>query len=525
MKKLPIGLQVFKEYIEQDYLYVDKTEWVWKLVSQGKYYFFARPRRFGKSLLISTLKSYFEGREDLFRGLYIHQKEQKWIKYPIIRINFASISYRSGKEDFRNSILFTLNYIAKDYGLELVKNSVTNSFSDLVKQLFTKFGPVVILVDEYDKALVDKLEDGKGYEENRAILNELYGNLKGLDEYIRFVFLTGVSRFAKVGIFSGLNNLQDISMDNKFSSMVGFTQNEVEQYFAPYLPAIQEEYQLPLADVLSTLKEWYNGYSWDSKTTHYNPFSIINFFQQKVIRNYWFATGTPTFLINLIKKQKALPENFDNLVVNDLIGSSIKFRALPLYPILFQTGYLTITKIIPQGMMGQVYELNYPNREVKQAFHTALLSGFTHRDEFLVQAGYLHLRTALETENAIDFIKQLKGLFANIPSRLHTNREAYYQSSIYLILSLIGVKMFLEKATNKGIIDGVIEYDDKVYIFEFKYAANKRIKKVTTLVNKALQQIKDRKYYEAYLGKHKKIILFGIGFLDRQIDGRMEVLD
>ena len=524
MRVLPIGHQTFSELIEKDYLYVDKTESVWRLVNHGKYYFFARPRRFGKSLLLSTLRSYFEGNSDLFKGLFIHQKEKIWTKSPIIHINFGSISYRSGKAVFQKSILFNLNYIAKAYDLTLVESSISDTFQDLVIQLHEKFGKVVILVDEYDKALVDLLENEQQFEDNRAVLNELYGNFKSLDNYLRFVFITGVSRFAKVGIFSGMNNLNDITMDAEFASIVGFTQTELTDNFAPYLQAVQQSFDLPMDQIMKTIKIWYNGFSWDGQTTLYNPFSILNFLSKKVLGNYWFSTGTPTFLMDLIKKQQQLPAEFEGVVVQDLVGSSMRYKTLPLIPLLFQTGYLTIEKTIKNGME-VAYQLNYPNQEVRHSFITFIVAAFVDKDEFYIQADGIKLKNALIAGDTDKFIDLLISFFSDIPSKLHLPAEAYYHSLVYLILRMVGVNMTLEKATNIGFIDGVIELKDKIYIIEFKFATNKRVKNVKTLSKKALRQIKDRKYYEAYTNRDKPIILFGIGFLDKHIDGITEILD
>lgn len=523
MKVLPIGNQTFSKIIENDSLYVDKTKWIWKLVNLHEYYFFARPRRFGKSLLLSTLKSYFEGRKDLFKGLYIHQQEKTWTKYPVIHISFSTISYRSGKAGFQKSILFNLHLIAKSYGVILSENSITDTFQDLVVQLHEKLGQVVILVDEYDKALVDLLEDELQFEDNRDVLNELYGNFKGLDYYLKFVFITGVSRFAKVGIFSGMNNLNDISMDTEFASIVGFTQAELTDNFAPYLQAIQQSFDLPMSEIMATIKIWYNGFSWDGQTTLYNPFSILNFLSKKVLGNYWFATGTPTFLMDLIKKQQQLPAELEGVIVQDLVGSSMRFRTLPLVPLLFQTGYLTIEKVIRNGME-VAYQLNYPNKEVRHSFLTFIVAAFVDKDEFWIQADSIKLKNAIIAGDSDKFIELLVGFFADIPSGLHLPKEAYYHSLVYLILRMVGVDMTLEKATNIGLIDGVIELKDKIYIIEFKFATNKRIKNVKTLSKKALQQIKDRKYYEAYRNRDKPIILFGVGFLNKQIDGITETL-
>lgn len=523
MKELPIGRQTFSEFIEQDLLYVDKTRWVWELTRQGKFYFLARPRRFGKSLLLSTLKSFFEGREDLFRGLYLHKKVKEWKKSPVLYIDYSLIEYRIDAPTFRDSLLSYLRSLARNYNLVIDETIVPNYFRELILRLHEQYGQVVILVDEYDKPLVDTLNDEKKFEENRDILNGLYGSIKGLDNELRFVFLTGVSRFAKVGIFSGLNNLDDISTNEKFSNIVGFSQGELERYFPEYIEKLRQKFQLSPESIMEHIKFWYNGFSWDGETRLYNPFSILNLFNKKAFENYWFTSGTPSFLMRLLKKEKQLPETFENLMVHDLTGSSMNAGSVPLLPLLFQTGYLTIDRVVYEGIRKR-YVLNYPNEEVRYSFLTHVVATFVDKDQVYIQPEIFKLRDALIEEKTDLFIRYLRAFLADIPSRLHIPKEAYYHSLVYMLLRLVGAKMTLEKETDKGRIDGVLELERTVYIIEFKFATGKRIRDVKTLARNALKQIDDRRYYEAYQNAGKKIVLLGIGFLDKEIDGRAKVL-
>jgi len=369
MKELPLSRQTFSEFIEQDLLYIDKTEWVWKMVREGKYYFLSRPRRFGKSLFLSTLASFFEGREDLFRGLYIHDKVTEWKQYPIIHIDYSCINYRDGLDTFYVSLLHYLRSIAKDYELDIKATLVIDFLRELIKKINNKHGSVVVLIDEYDKPLVDVLLNEKQFKENSVVLNSLYGLLKGLDKELHFVFLTGVSRFVKVGIFSGMNNLLDISMDKEFAAIVGFTQEELEKNCAPYIASLSKEYDISKAQMIANIKEWYNGFSWDGQTRLYNPASVFTLFNQKELKNYWLSTSTPSYLINVIKRQKQLPDKIEGLSVSDLTGSSMDYQKMPLYPLMFQTGYLTIEKVIRDGVEIE-YQLNFPNKEVRQSFLT-----------------------------------------------------------------------------------------------------------------------------------------------------------
>lgn len=370
MKKLPISIQTFEHIIEGDMIYVDKTEFIHDLTRKGKYYFFARPRRFGKSLLLTTLKSFFEGKKALFKGLYIDEKEKDWTVYPVVHLDYSLVDYSTSLEIFKISLLENLQTIARQYDLQLKNIVIANAFKELILALSEKYNrQVVVLIDEYDKPLVDSLTNEQKFEENRHVLQNLYGTIKGLDGHLRFVMLTGVSRFSKVSVFSRLNNLDDISMNKAYSTMVGFTQTELETYFKDHLNELATTFSLPLPDILFGVKEWYNGFSFDGIHKLYNPFSILKLFTEYEFRNYWFSTGTPTFLIDLIKEQKQLPEEFEHLKVNDLTGSTQQIKNFPLIPLLYQTGYLTIEKVGRDGLRPH-YFLNYPNEEVRHSFLT-----------------------------------------------------------------------------------------------------------------------------------------------------------
>ncbi len=525
MKKLPISIQTFEKIIDNNMIYVDKTNYVWDLVNQGTYYFLSRPRRFGKSLLLSTLKAYFEGKKELFKGLYIEEKEKDWAVYPIIYMDGSAMSYKNGIAEFRTSLLNLLRDIAGSYDIDLKHEIPSDAFIALVKSLQRKYNQkVVILIDEYDKPLIDSLLIPERFEENKVMLNTFYGVMKGLDPYLRFVMLTGVSRFSKVSVFSGLNNLDDISMNRRFSNIVGFSEAELMQYFQACLEELANTFSTTVDALMPDIRSWYNGFSFDGENRLYNPFSVLSLFSNCEFKNYWFSTGTPTFLINHIKKKQYIPENFEKLKVVDLIGSTIQVERLPLVPLLFQTGYLTIESWGRDGLRPYYY-LNYPNEEVRFSFVSYIAASFMDKEVSDFRSEGLLLKDALLNENLSAFAQQLTSIFADIPARLHLPKEAYYHSLVYLLLRFIGMQMLLEKETDKGRIDGVLELEDKIYIMEFKFAKNKRIKQVKTLSAQALKQIKEKKYHEAYLSQGKKIILFGIGFLDKKIDGKWTVLE
>ncbi|MEM7375720.1 MAG: AAA family ATPase [Bacteroidota bacterium] len=522
MKELPISIQTFEEIISRQMVYVDKTVFVHSMVTKGKYYFLSRPRRFGKSLLLSTLKAFFQGKRQLFQGLYLHDHIQTWTEYPVIHIDYSRVNYRDGRQVFRQTFLDHLELLAVSYGILLTKTDPATVLEEFVRKLHRQFGQaVVILVDEYDKPLVDMLAQEERFYENREILRGLYGAMKGLDDQLRFVMLTGVSRFTKVGVFSGMNNLQDISMDESYSTMLGFTQAELEDNFQEHLHALGQKFSQSAKDLLAVIQEWYNGFSFDGGQKLYNPFSILSLLIEKQFRNYWFSTGTPTFLLDLIMAKKQLPETFEHLKVNDLTGSAMQLKHLPLIPLLFQTGYLTIERTELDGVR-PYYFLNYPNEEVRHSFLTFIAAAFKQKDQFEIQPEALALRDSLLEENVQGFVAHFESFLSDIPARLHLPREAYYHSLVYLMLRIVGAKALLEKETNKGRIDAVLEFPDKIYIIEFKFARQQQVKSPEILSQKALKQIKDNGYVQPYLGQKKRILLLGLGFLDQQLHGRLE---
>ena len=526
MRKLPISIQTFEDVISNWMIYVDKTQYIYQLINTGRYYFLARPRRFGKSLLLTTLKAYFQGKKQLFEGLDISKKEKKWTVYPVIHIDYSLVEYYS-LTVFRASLANHLKSIAQEYDLILENTIIGDMMIELVQKLKAKYQQkVVILVDEYDKPMIDKLSDRTKLEENREVLRSLYTTFKGLDSSLQFVMLTGVSRFSKVSIFSGMNNLEDISMTPEYSQIVGFTKEELWANFPDYLERLQRKYNASKEQLSQQIQVWYNGFSFDGETHLHNPFSILALLNRKIFSNYWFSTGTPTFLINLIKEQKHLPENFEGIRIKDLIGVSLKLREFPLVPLLFQTGYLTIKKVTyDEGWSWEpYYYLDYPNYEVKHSFLAYIMAAFVEKDEVSIQPEYLALKDTLQAEDLDAFVKQLTSFFADIPSRLHLPKEAYYHSLVYLLLRLVGAKALLEKETDKGRIDAVLEFSDKIYIIEFKFSQGKKIKRVTTLSQQAMKQIETNKYYEPYLGQGKKVFLLGLGFLDKELHGRVEEL-
>jgi len=516
MKKLPIGRQTFEKIIKDNYLYVDKTKDIHRLITSGDYIFLSRPRRFGKSLTVSTLKEIFSGNKELFKDLYIYDKIE-WNKYPVILVDFSHISHGDSNV-LREALSDFLDEIAGEYNIQFKKRFLSDKFRELIKKL-SEFNKVVVLIDEYDKPIIDHITDIKKASENREVLREFYSVLKGSDEYIKFVFITGVSKFSKVSIFSGLNNLKDITLYDEFSTIMGITQEELTGYFPLYIKELGEKEELSEEEILEKIKYWYDGYSWDGIKRLYNPYSILNLFDSKKFKNYWFATGTTTFLIELIKKEKYEITSLENITVSEYVFDSYDIENIGLNSLLFQTGYLTVKRV---NKKTGLYTLTCPNSEVKESILNYLLGEMIDREVSLVKPLYLELKQFFQEEQIDKAIDIIKSMFAKIPYTLHIDAESYYHSLFYIILTLMGVKIDPEVLTDKGRIDGILEFPDKIYIMEFKYG--KAGSKMKSLLNKAIKQIKEKRYYERFTGDDRKVIFLAVGFIEKDINYRLELM-
>jgi hypothetical protein len=518
MKKLPIGIQTFSKIIKGNYLYVDKTQQIAELIESGEYFFLSRPRRFGKSLLISTLSEIFSGNQELFQGLYIYDKIE-WQSYPVILIDFNKISYTNDKI-FEASLLSFLDKVAAEYDIVLSNIFIKDKFGELIEKISKKTQQkVVVLIDEYDKPIVEHIDDIEKATKNREVMRDFFGILKSSDPFLRFVFLTGVSKFSRVSIFSELNNIRDITFSRQFATLLGYTQKELESNFDFYIQDLGTVLEIKKPVLLTKIKTWYNGYSWNAKDKMYNPFSILNLFMDQRFSNYWFATGTPTFLMKLIKKTELDTSEFENKKVSEILFDSYNLENLNIFALLFQTGYLTISEINQKSRTIQ-YILNFPNFEVKQAFMTFLFNSFTKNDLGDIQPAAEDLRDYLENDDIEGFINIIRALFAKIPYTLHIKKEAYYHSLFYMIAVLMGVEIDLEVLTDKGRIDGVLEFDNKIYLIEFKYAEDGT--NMDGLTNKAIKQIKDKNYGERFLNDLRQRVYLGIGVLGKEIGYQIE---
>jgi len=494
MKKLPIGIQTFEKIIKEDYLYVDKTKEIYELL-KGNYFFLSRPRRFGKSLTISTLEQIFLGNQEIFKGLWIYDKIE-WTESPILRIDFSSAAHK--EKGLKNSIITILNDIAKSNNILFSENDYPTMFQELIQKLGAE-KPVVILIDEYDKPIIDYIEDVEQAKINRDILKSFYSVIKGNDKYIKFLFITGVSKFTHVSIFSDLNNLTDITIGTKFSKLVGYTQEELDFYFEEGFKNLHQKYKTVFSDIKQIVKEWYNGYSWDGENFVYNPFSILNLFYKNVIDNYWFKTGTPTFLIKLIEQNNYDAFDLENKVINIGFLDKYDIGNIEIISLLVQTGYLTIKHF---DIKYNTYTLNYPNREVAESFSYHLLTSFnkeTHENN----SSLLNDLTMNIVNNEIDeFIETLNTIFANITYPNIDKKEKYYHSIFYLTLKLLGYNIQSEVMTIKGRIDVVLHTDTHIYVIELKVSD----------AQTAMNQIKTKNYHQKYMNEPKSIVLLGIGF-------------
>jgi len=504
MKNLPIGIQTFRDIVQNDYLYVDKTEKIFELVKYPKgVYFLSRPRRFGKSLLISTLNEIFEGEKELFKGLWIYKSDYAWEKYPIVKIDFSKSKARN-EDELINYIVYQLDKIAQVYGITLKQTQYDIKFDELLTKL-SQINKIVILIDEYDKPIIDNIENKKLAVELREILKGFYTIIKASDEHIRFVILTGVSKFSKAGVFSGLNNLKDISMNTRNSSLLGITRQEMETSFKEYIDRFAEAEDVSNAELIKKITYWYNGFCFSGTCEKvFNPFSMLLLFDNLRFSNYWFESATPSFLIKLMKEKNFDITGLDGINISESSFSSYEIENLKTIPILFQTGYLTIAGYNKKRME---YTLAYPNFEVKNSMTECLSEAYSFVEREFVHGYAWKMIDALRDNDFEAFFDTLRIFFANIPYDLQINKEKYYQTIFYLIFSLIGLKVEAEIKTNKGRIDAVI-IDKEIYIFEFKFNGDK---------DKALNQIKEKKYFEKYQGTNKEIYLFGVEFTDRNV--------
>lgn len=522
-RKIPIGIQSFEDLRRKNFLYVDKTLYAFKLANLGKVYFLSRPRRFGKSLFLSTLKAYFLGQKELFKGLYIEKAEEKraeiekneaWGEYPVFYLDF-----NVGRYDLDGALAESLDYFLKKeekiYRLKNEGDSFGKRFQSLIETAYNKTGKqAVILVDEYDKPLLQTMGVNAALnEEYRNTLKAFYSVIKTCDQYIRFAFLTGVTKFSKVSIFSDLNNLQDISMLNDYAEICGLTQAEIEKTFKPEIERLAKNTKNSYDKMLEELKKRYDGYKFSVLgESVYNPFSILNTFNSGELKNYWFATGTPTFLVNYLKDAHYNIPDLDGKVELNEAGIEL-YRAdakNPL-PILFQSGYLTIKEYIEEVNM---YRLGFPNDEVRYSFLENLVPAYSSLRPDETGVSIWKFVEDIRAGNVDDFMERMQAIIAgvpydNLPKDKLKLREQNYQTAVYLIFKLMGQFVQTEIHCAKGRADCIVHTKDSIYIFEFKLMS-------AGTAEDAIVQIKENGYAAQFKTSSKKIILIGSSFNEEE---------
>ena len=499
MKPITTSVYTFSKLIDDGFLYVDKTEGIYDLIAPGTaQYFLARPRRFGKSLLVSTLKAIFQGRRELFDGLAIADTDYEWQSYPVIHLDLGTAAAQTAAE-LEAKLIFAMDHNAKQLNISLTQKCASGRFQELVNNLSERDGKVVILVDEYDKPLLGHLEKPSAPEIQR-VLKEFYAVIKTTEPQQRFVLLTGVSKFSKVSVFSDLNNLTDLTMRRSTATLLGYTQDELEQNFSEYIAAMSKELGKSYEETLEELRVWYNGYRFHSNAqTVYNPVSTMKCFQELEFKNYWFETGTPTFLISMLQNN---PIDLSNLSADETDFSTYELEHLSALPLLVQTGYLTIKGTETFGD-ATTYKLGYPNREIERSFNRWLAQDFAHIPGYELTSTLQLLINALNESRIDDMLEHLKTFFHNIPYDISIKHEKYYQTIFYAVFQLIGTAIEAEARTNIGRIDALIKTKTNIYIFEFK---------LNGTAEEAMAQIHEKKYAAPYRDDGRNLILIGAEF-------------
>ena len=495
---LPIGIQTFRKIREDNCYYVDKTGYALRLVREGKCYFLSRPRRFGKSLFLDTLKELFEGSRKLFKGLQVYEHWDWSARHPIVRLDFCDGNFRQS-DGLRASLSEQLGAMERATATERFAETAPGRLRDLLRALHRRTGKrVVVLVDEYDKPILDVLSEPDLARANRNALSALYAVIKSCDAHIRFSFLTGVSKFCKANLFSGLNNLRDITLNPVYSAICGYTEDDLDTVFAQELPGLDRE----------KIRDWYHGYSWGGPERVYNPFDVLLLLADRVFKAWWFETGTPTFLFKALVEHNVPSTRLDGMVATDDLLSTFDIEDIATEALLFQTGNLTI--IDCEERSGDwFYRLGYPNREVRQSLHRSLL-GYLVRDRSKQVANSALLLDLLKTADIGGLEALFHSFFSSIPYEWHTGNEiaryeGYYASVFYSYFAALGLDVTLEDSSSVGRLDMAVRSGGRVYLFEFKVRER-------TGPGAALAQLKAKRYADKYRGQGVPVHLVGVEF-------------
>ncbi|MCQ2218617.1 MAG: ATP-binding protein [Paludibacteraceae bacterium] len=504
--KFPIGIQTFEKIIEGGYVYVDKTDLVYKLVSSGEYYFLSRPRRFGKSLLTTTLESYFLGKKELFKGLAIDSLETEWIEYPVFHLDFSGNKYV--KENELDSVVnLFLEKCESKYGSNASEVTFGSRFQGVIQRAYEKTGKkVVILVDEYDKPLTDTIGDTEIQDANRSVLQSLYGVFKNADRYIKFTFLTGVTRYGKLGIFSAANNLKDISNDDNYSSICGISERELHKYFDGEIESFANKKDVSKDEIYESLKKKYDGYHFSEESEDiYNPFSLLNSLADRKLSNYWFATGTPTYLVKILKKQSYDLTTFNKEIVSTAEGiASFGNGEDNIVAALYQSGYLTI-----KSYEDDIYKLGFPNEEVADGFVRYLAIEFAGKSMNEWDTDIYTLKQHIRNDDVDSFMTQMQLIMSEVPFESNEVKliEANFRNLLYLMIRATGFNVTVERPVLSGRIDVFFETNNCVYIIECKRDGS---------AQEALAQIDEKRYAKKISSHDKKIMKIGVNFSTKE---------
>ena len=497
-RRLPIGIQTFRKIREDDYYYVDKTGYLAQLTDDGTHFFLSRPRRFGKSLFLDTLKELFEGNEELFRGLAIHGSWDWSVRYPVVRLSFGGGNFTE-PEQLQATLMAQLDAVQRRTGVVSDYPTVAERFAHILEALHRQNGHrVVVLVDEYDKPILDALESPGVARENRDFLRGFYGVVKDADAHVRFVFLTGVSKFSKVSLFSGLNNLTDITLESRYSSICGYTEADLDDVFAAELAGLDR----------AEIRDWYNGYAWLGDEKVYNPFDVLLLFRNRRFDAYWFETGTPSFLVDTLFERRVTTMALTEMVGSVNLLSAFDVGQIGTEALLFQTGCLTVRSV--DDVTGErMFRLGYPNREVRQSLNRALLGNLV-KDVGRELKNSIRLSELLAA-NDFDGMRDLfEAFYASIPYQWYTNNdiadyEGYYASVFYSYFAAMGVDVVVEDSSSHGRLDMAARANGHVYLLEFKVVEQ-------SPPGSALKQLEAKDYAAKYRSSGEPIHLVGVEF-------------
>ena len=499
----PVGIQNFEKIRREGYSYVDKTALLYQLVKTGQYYFLSRPRRFGKSLMISTLEAYFQGKRELFKGLAMETLEKDWTVHPVLHMDLNTEKYDT-EASLENKLELTLKQWEAEYGYNPDEYSVATRFEGVIRRAAKKTGHnVVILIDEYDKPMLQAISKPELQTEYRNTLKAFYGALKSCDAYIRFAMLTGVTKFSKVSVFSDLNNLRDISMVNQYAEICGISETELHTYFDEDIQALADKIGLSFDETCKQLQVNYDGYHFCYKSAGmYNPFSLLSTFANMQIGSYWFETGTPTYLVELMKLHHYRVDEIEHIVTSGPVLDSIDAASTDPVPVIYQSGYLTIKDYNAEF---ENYTLGFPNREVEQGFFRFLLPHYasvsTSKSPYEIQCFVGEVRKG----DVDGFLSRLQTFFDDTPYELARDREVHYQNILYIVFKLMGFHTEVEYRTSRGRVDLVLKTSDYIYVMEFK---------LNGTAEEALQQIEEKGYASAFAADGRKVVKVGVNFSD-----------